>query len=434
MFNPFGLLHEGILVGDNRLFTAHNTLIENSNIAITGGTGAMVGLTGGTTLSGANTGVACTGCAFVDAVGINFFGVNFGFEVQNTNAVRIRNSNMTLGIRMASISGGGPVDISGNKASVGLSGNSATWGIIVASNNSNDVVIAGNEITLANAQMGIWSAFVPGVVVSGNTVSFTPLPAPPTTFSRGILVQSSQDIKVTGNMLNSTFQGGSLVSNLFTHGLRLDEVSGTVSENVMSTMDIGMYITGTCGLEEAVRNNRFVGPMSYGIYAGPSGYFGGQTCAGNLWYGNFISGYRNDNIDLSFIRVNTDQPPIYPPNPLPVVAVQTGFECLIWDGEVEERANEAGQNGADLGAMRPLGPLARPNPAGTFVHIEIPPGEGGKSLLRITDMTGKLRWSHPGALPGERLTVETADWGPGVYLLHLTDGKGKRTEKLVVAH
>jgi len=68
-----------------------------------------------------------------------------------------------------------------------------------------------------------------------------------------------------------------------------------------------------------------------------------------------------------------------------------------------------------------------PNPAGNFVTIA---NLQGNSAVRISDITGKVVYSS--VIKTEQTTINTSEFGNGIYILHISNNGSFATRKLVV--
>ena len=74
-----------------------------------------------------------------------------------------------------------------------------------------------------------------------------------------------------------------------------------------------------------------------------------------------------------------------------------------------------------------------PNPAANEVFIKID-GQQGKTLVQIRDLSGRIVAMQQAGQGEQQLRLDVSSQPSGMYLVHIQDAAGSRTERLLVAH
>ncbi len=76
-----------------------------------------------------------------------------------------------------------------------------------------------------------------------------------------------------------------------------------------------------------------------------------------------------------------------------------------------------------------------PNPANDRVFVRVDLAEGSEVDLTVTDLAGQVVWAGSRTLEAgtQQLTLETASWTPGMYLLQVTDRRSAQVRRFVVS-
>jgi hypothetical protein len=105
------------------------------------------------------------------------------------------------------------------------------------------------------------------------------------------------------------------------------------------------------------------------------------------------------------------------------------------DGEAGEYVVEIGDEPAEIELFGSRMDLY-PNPANQMVNIAFDTPSDADWQVIITDLTGKIMASETSFRQAGQhmLLVPTADWAPGIYLVHLSDGVQRLTGRISVVH
>ncbi len=76
-----------------------------------------------------------------------------------------------------------------------------------------------------------------------------------------------------------------------------------------------------------------------------------------------------------------------------------------------------------------------PNPANDRVFVRVDLAEGSEVDLTVTDLAGQVVWAGSRTLEAgsQQLSLETASWTPGMYLLQVTDRRSAQVRRFVVS-
>ena len=72
-----------------------------------------------------------------------------------------------------------------------------------------------------------------------------------------------------------------------------------------------------------------------------------------------------------------------------------------------------------------------PNPSSEMVHIDVDGWEGTDTAVKIVDMLGKTKYSHP--LPEDgRVSLDVSKWAKGIYIVQLENDPSMTAKRLTV--